>query len=88
MHTALVIALGLALLLGCLFVGHVLGDGAGMARAALYFLPLWLIGAAINMYMGVKGAGYTFAEEIPVLLWIFAIPAALALILWWKLVPR
>jgi hypothetical protein len=44
-HTVIVIAIGLAVLAAGLFVGHTLGGAAGMARATLYFLPLWLIGA-------------------------------------------
>ena len=52
---------------------------------ALVFLPLWLIGAGINLYVGVKQAGYTVAEEMPIFLLVFAIPAAVALFTWWKL---
>ena len=81
----IVIGIGFALLGVCLLVGHALGDGAGMARAALYFLPMWLIGAGINMYVGVKSAGYAVSEEAPVFLIVFALPALLALVVWWKL---
>jgi len=38
-----------------------------------------------NMYVGVKSAGYPVSEETPVLLLVFAIPAAVALLAWWKL---
>lgn len=85
MHTLLVIMIGLVLLGACLFLGHVLGGPSGMARAALYFLPLWLIGAALNMYVGVHSAGYAVREEAPVLLFVFAIPALVALLTWWRL---
>jgi hypothetical protein len=37
------------------------------------------------MYVGVKRAGYSVAEEAPVFLVVFAIPAAAALLAWWKL---
>jgi len=37
------------------------------------------------MYIGVKRAGYSVADEAPVFLVVFAVPAALALLLWWKL---
>jgi hypothetical protein len=84
-HTLIVIGIGLALLGACLLVGHALGDGAGMARAALYFLPMWLMGAGINMYIGVSRAGYTVSDEAPVLLVVFAVPAVVALLCWWKL---
>jgi len=36
------------------------------------------------MYIGVKRAGYSVADEAPVFLVVFAVPAALALLLWWK----
>jgi hypothetical protein len=85
MHTVMVIGVGLLLLGACLFTGHALGGAAAMARAALYFLPLWLIGAGINMYVGVKGAGYALSEEGPVFLIVFALPAVVALMTWWKL---
>jgi hypothetical protein len=84
-HTVIVIAIGLAVLGAGLLLGHVLGDTAGMARAALYFLPVWLIGAGINMYLGVHGAGYAVRDEAPILLVVFAVPAAVALLCWWKL---
>jgi hypothetical protein len=85
MHTLIVMAIGLLVLGACLFAGHAVGGAAVMARAALYFLPLWLIGAGINMYVGVKSAGYAVSEEAPVFLIVFALPALVALVVWWKL---
>jgi hypothetical protein len=85
MHTLIVMGIGLLVLGACLFTGHAVGGAAAMARAALYFLPLWLIGAGINMYVGVKSAGYTVSEEAPVFLIVFALPALVALVVWWKL---
>ena len=84
-HTVIVIAIGLALVGAGLFVGHVLGDAAGMARAALCFLPVWLIGAGSNLYVGVRRAGYALSAEAPILLVAFAVPAAVALLCWWRL---
>lgn len=85
MHTLIVIGIGLLVLGACLFTGHALGGTPAMARAALYFLPLWLIGAGINMYVGVKSGGYAVSEEAPVFLIVFALPALVALLVWWKL---
>lgn len=85
MHTLVVIAIGVLLLGACLLGGHSLAGYAGAARGALWFLPLWLAGAAINMYIGVKSAGYAVSEELPVLLVVFALPAAAALFAWWRL---
>ncbi len=85
MHTIIVIAVGLGLLGLCAFVGRMLGGATGTATAILVFLPLWLIGAGINMYIGVKRAGYSVAAETPIFLIVFAVPAAVALFLWYRL---
>jgi len=85
MHTVIVLAIGFVLLAVCLFAGHSLGAASGLAAGALIFLPLWLIGAAINLYLGVKTAGYSVREEMPIFLLVFAIPAVVALLAWWKL---
>ena len=84
MHTVIVLAVGVGLLGLCALAGRALGGPSGAATGALVFLPLWFIGAGINMYIGVKRAGYSVADEAPILLVVFAIPAAAALILWWK----
>lgn len=87
MHTVKVIAGGLALLALCLVAGRLIG-GAGqpalLARSALVFVPLWLIGAGINMWLGVSRAGYSVAEEVPYFLIVFLIPTAVALLVWWR----
>ena len=86
MHTLLVIGSGLCLLGLCLLVGRVVGPGnALLGRAALIFLPLWLLGAAINMWIGVTRAGYSVADEAPIFLIVFGVPAAVGLLLWWTL---
>jgi hypothetical protein len=83
-----VIAGGLVLLGLFLLAGRLLSPGtpaAGMATAARWFVPVWLIGAGINMYVGVARAGYSVAEEAPIFLLVFAVPAAVALLLAWGL---
>ena len=86
MRTVIIIAGGLVLLAVFLAVGRWMGgDSLGMVRAAQYFIPPWLAVAAINLYIGVTQAGYTVAEEAPIFAVIFAIPAAVAAILWWRL---
>jgi len=85
MHTIIVRAIGFGLLGLCALTGYFLGGTAGIAKAALIFIPLWLVGAGINMYMGVEQAGYSVAEEVPMFLLVFAVPAVAALIMWWML---
>jgi hypothetical protein len=72
-HTVKVIAGGLLLLALCVLIGRVSG--------AKLFIPLWLVGAGINMWIGVTRAGYSVAEEAPIFLVVFAVPAVVALLL-------
>ncbi len=87
-HTLKMIAGGLLLLglfvLAARFV-HAASPMAGMAAAARWFVPIWLIGAAINMWVGVAKAGYSVAEEAPIFLVVFAVPAAVAILVAWSL---
>jgi hypothetical protein len=87
-HTLKVIAGGLLLLglfvLAARFI-HAENPAAGMAAAARWFVPIWLIGAAINMWVGVTKAGYSVAEEAPIFLVVFAVPAAVAFLMAWSL---
>lgn len=86
MHTVWVILGGFALLALCLLAGRVFaGPGAAASIAAIkVFLPLWLLGAGINLYIGVTRAGYSVAEELPIFLVVYAVPAAVAAALWWR----
>ena len=81
MHTVIVIGIGFVVLAACLTVGWAVGGPSALPSAALVFLPVWFLGAAMNMAFGVNRAGYTVAEEAPVFLLVFAVPAFLALFL-------
>ena len=86
MRSSLIIIGGL-LLLGVLVLGgRWMGGGATqpMVTAAKLFLPVWLVLAAINMGIGVSTAGYSVAEELPIFLAVFGVPAVVAAIIWWK----
>ena len=77
MHTVKVVTCGLVLLALCLVFGR--------AAGAKLFLPLWLVAAAVNLWIGVAGAGYSVADEAPVFLLVFGIPAAVALVALWQM---
>ena len=68
----------------CLTVGGVTGGVARLRGAALVFIGLWFVAAAANMYVGVARAGYSFKEELPIFLLIFAVPAVAAILVRWK----
>jgi len=82
MHTLIVILGGLVLFGVCLLLGR--WSGIGLAKAALCFVPIWLIAAGVNMWVGVSKAGYSVAAEFPIFLFVFAVPAAVAALLGWK----
>jgi hypothetical protein len=84
MRTAIIIAAGFALLGIFVLVGRALNGAAGMAHAALLFVPVWFVAASANLAIGVLSAGYSVAEEAPILLVIFAPPAAVAFYFWKK----
>jgi hypothetical protein len=86
MHTVKVVSLGFALLAACLLVGRWAGAGqpTTIARAAIVFVALWFVGAGINLWRGVSRAGYTVTEEAPIFAVVFLIPAAAALLVWWR----
>jgi hypothetical protein len=85
MHTIKVLAVGFVLLGIFVLAGRALGHGS---RAALSFLPVWLAIAGLNLWYGVAKAGYSVADEFPIFLLIFAVPSAVALLLWWRLPLR
>jgi hypothetical protein len=80
MHTLKIIAGGFLLLGAFLLVGRYLGSMA----AAKYFIPVWLVVAAINLWLGVSRAGYSLRDEAPIFLLVFIVPAAAALLVLWR----
>jgi hypothetical protein len=85
MRTLVIIIGGLVLLGLSLFVSRWIGAGPhAMGIAAKVFVPVWLAIALLNMWMGVARAGYSVAEELPIFLVIFLIPAGVALFIAWK----
>ncbi|HEX4596240.1 MAG TPA: hypothetical protein VH278_00500 [Burkholderiaceae bacterium] len=84
MHTVGVVAIGLTLLGLCALVGRAVDGVTGIAVAALVFLPVWFVGAGINLLVGVRNAGYSLVDEAPIFFVVFAVPAAVALLAWSK----
>jgi hypothetical protein len=87
MRTAIIIAAGFVLWGICLaaakLAANLNASSATIATAA--FVVLWFIAAAVNMWIGVAKAGYPFMEELPIFLVIFLVPAAVAVLVKWKL---
>ena len=86
MRSALIIVAGLVLFAAFALVAwRWYGGTASVPAAAKAFIPLWLVVALANLWVGVARAGYTVAEELPIFAAIFGIPAAVAALVWWKL---
>jgi hypothetical protein len=82
MHSAIVLGGAFSLLAASLLLGHAWGLGVGGGAKA--FIALWLLGAGLNMWIGVSRAGYSVADEAPIFLAMFGVPAAVAGLIIWK----
>lgn len=75
-----IVLLGVFLLFGQLWGGTALA----FAAAAKAFIPVWLAVSVANLWVGVNKAGYTVTQELPILVIVFAVPAAVAAIAIWQ----
>jgi hypothetical protein len=83
MRTAIIIAIGFVVLAVFVFAPRLFGRPDLMVPGAKLFLVLWFVAALANAWLGVR-AGYTWAQEFPIALLIFAVPGAVAAYVWWK----
>jgi hypothetical protein len=89
MHMAMVIGGGLVLLGLFLLFGKLWGGSEpDLGLAAKLFAPVWLAMSLTNMWVGVTKAGYSVRDELPILLIVFAVPAAVAGIAIWRMARR
>ena len=86
MRTGLFLLAGFLLLAASLVLAKLFSGNypAATTWATAGFVVLWLALTGFNMWVGVTKAGYSAAEELPILLLLFGIPAAVALVLKWK----
>jgi hypothetical protein len=86
MRTALFLLAGFLLLAALVLLGKLFSEAYPAATwwTTFGFVLLWLVLAVANMWVGVAKAGYSFSEELPVMLLIFVVPAAVAFLLKWK----
>jgi hypothetical protein len=86
MHTLKVIFGGILLLGVCALLGRWIGGAATavVATTIKCFLVLWLAATLVNMWVGVSTAGYSIKDEAPVALLVFAVPAMIAIVIWWR----
>jgi hypothetical protein len=87
MRTGLFLLAGFLLLAASVVLARLFSHdfpSAGTTAIAV-FLVAWLALTGVNLWVGVNKAGYTVAEELPILLLLFGVPAAAAMLLRWKL---
>ena len=86
MRTSLFLIAGLLLLAAFLLLGRLFSTNYAAATlvATVAYVALWCIVAGANMWIGVAKAGYSAAEELPIFLLIFGLPATVAILLKWK----
>lgn len=86
MRTALFLTSGLLLMASLLIVAKLFSRHLPSAPnwALALGLSLWLVVTAANMWIGIARAGYSAAEECPILLLLFAVPAAVAVLVRWR----
>ena len=82
MRTALFLTAGLLLMASLLIIAKLFSEHFPSAPnwALAAGLSLWLAATATNMWIGVAKAGYSIADELPILLLLFLVPAAVAVL--------
>lgn len=78
MHTVKVVFSGLGLLGACSLIARRTSPDQAAQTMLKLFVPLWLIGSGLNLYVGVKRAGYPLREEVKPFLVVFLIPIVIA----------
>ena len=86
MRTALFLTAGILLMASLLIPAKMFAEHLPWAPnvAVAFGVALWLAIVGINMWIGVSKAGYSVAEETPILLLLFIVPAALAMVVRWR----
>lgn len=79
MRTLIIIGIGLLLLA----VAVALSPAGWRARAALMFIPVWLLASGINLSIGLTH-GYSLREEVLIHVALFGLPAAAAVACWFR----
>jgi hypothetical protein len=86
MRTGLFLLSGFLFLAASLIVAKLFSENypASTTIATVLFVAMWLVIAGANMWVGVAKAGYSVADELPILALIFGVPAAAAILVRWK----
>jgi hypothetical protein len=72
------------LIVGYAHAGPIIARGIIRLSNEAISITIWFVVAAVNKWIGVAQAGYSFAEEFPIFLLILLVPAAAAIVIKWK----
>lgn len=86
MRTTLFLVSGLLLMASALIAARLFSEHLPAAPnwALAGALAVWLAITGANMWIGVTKAGYSVSDELPILLLLFAVPAAAAVFVRWR----
>jgi hypothetical protein len=86
MRTALFLTSGLLFFSSVLILARLFSEHFPSAPnvALALGLGLWLAATGTNMWIGVSKAGYSVADELPVFLLLFLIPAVAGVLIRWR----
>lgn len=86
MRTVLFLTSGVLLMASLLMIARLFSEHVPSAPnwALALGLSLWLAVTGANMWIGVSKAGYSVAEELPILLVLFVVPGAVAVLVRWR----
>jgi len=85
-RTITILTVGLLLLAATVLFGNRFTQyySDAMSWAVSAFLVLWPLATGFNLWVGVNKAGYSVGEELPIMLFLFLVPAAAAILVKWK----
>lgn len=86
MRTVLFLTSGLLLMASVLIAAKLFSEHVPAAPnwALALSLGVWLAVTGANMWIGVSKAGYSASEELPILILLFVVPAAAAVLARWR----
>jgi hypothetical protein len=86
MRTAIILAAGLMIFAGVFLYSRLFVQHYPHAPniATWTFVGIWLAATVFNLWVGVSHAGYSVREELPIMLLLFGVPAAVAVLVGWK----
>jgi hypothetical protein len=86
MRTVFILASGLLMFSSLFFFSRLFTQQfpAAVTIATYTFMVLWLAATTFNMWVGISHAGYSLREELPIMLVLFAVPAATAFFVHWR----